>query len=126
MISRKLFGPPGTGKTTKLLKYVKTFLKLGTPIDKIGYFAFTTKAANEAVDRMLDYHTAFHAPSNGEVSNHPGDALVVGLLLICLFAAALLTPFERLIPQERDGNRSSPSTSTDSLKKRKPGGTEKG
>ena len=37
MISRKLFGPPGTGKTTKLLGYVKTFLKLGTPIDKIGY-----------------------------------------------------------------------------------------
>ena len=59
MISRKLFGPPGTGKTTKLLKYVKTFVKLGTPIDKIGYFAFTTKAANEAIDRMLDYHTAF-------------------------------------------------------------------
>ena len=59
MISRKLFGPPGTGKTTKLLKYVKTFLKLGTPIDKIGYFAFTTKAANEAIDRMLDYHTTF-------------------------------------------------------------------
>ena len=59
MISRKLFGPPGTGKTTKLLKYVKTFLKLGTPVDKIGYFAFTKKAANEAVDRMLDYHTAF-------------------------------------------------------------------
>ena len=58
MISRKLFGPPGTGKTTKLLNYVKTFLKLGTPIDKIGYFAFTTKAANEAVERMLDYHTA--------------------------------------------------------------------
>ena len=59
MISRKLFGPPGTGKTTKLLKYVKTFVKLGTPIDKIGYFAFTTKAANEAIDRMLDYQTAF-------------------------------------------------------------------
>jgi DNA helicase-2/ATP-dependent DNA helicase PcrA len=59
VISRKLFGPPGTGKTTKLLKYVKTFVKLGTPIDKIGYFAFTTKAANEAIDRMLDYHTAF-------------------------------------------------------------------
>ena len=56
---RKILGPPGTGKTTKLLRYVKTFLKLGTPIDKIGYFAFTTKAANEAVDRMLDYHTAF-------------------------------------------------------------------
>ena len=53
---RKILGPPGTGKTTKLIKYVKTFVKLGTPIDKIGYFAFTTKAANEAVDRMLDAH----------------------------------------------------------------------
>ena len=51
---RKILGPPGTGKTTKLIKYVKTFVKLGTPIDKIGYFAFTKKAAEEAVDRMLD------------------------------------------------------------------------
>ena len=42
---RKILGPPGTGKTTKLLKYVQTFLKLGTPIEKIGYFAFTKKAA---------------------------------------------------------------------------------
>ena len=59
MSVRKILGPPGTGKTTRLIKYVKTFVKLGTPIDKIGYFAFTTKAANEAIDRMLDYHTAF-------------------------------------------------------------------
>ena len=59
MISRKLFGPPGTGKTTKLLKYVNTFLKLGTPIDKIGYFAFTTKAANEAIERMLDAYPKY-------------------------------------------------------------------
>ena len=54
MISRKIYGPPGTGKTTRLINYVKTFYKLGTPLDKIGYFAFTTKAANEAIDRMLD------------------------------------------------------------------------
>jgi len=53
-VIRKILGPPGTGKTTRLIKYVKTFVKLGTPIDRIGYFAFTTKAANEAVDRMLD------------------------------------------------------------------------
>ena len=64
-------------------------------------------------------------PSSGEANNHPGDALAAGLLLICLFAAALLIPFERLIPQERDGSRSSLSTNTDSLKKRKSGGTEK-
>ena len=54
MSVRKILGPPGTGKTTRLIKYVKTFVKLGTPIDKIGYFAFTKKAADEAVDRMLD------------------------------------------------------------------------
>jgi len=54
VISRKIYGPPGTGKTTKLIDYVKTFYKLGTPLDKIGYFAFTTKAATEAVNRMLD------------------------------------------------------------------------
>ena len=54
MISRKIYGPPGTGKTTKLINYAKTFYKLGTRLDKIGYFAFTTKAANEAIDRMLD------------------------------------------------------------------------
>ena len=60
MISRKLFGPPGTGKTTKLLKYVKTFLKLGTPIDKIGYFAFTKKAAEEAIDRMLEQYPRYN------------------------------------------------------------------
>ena len=54
MISRKIYGPPGTGKTTRLINYAKTFYKLGTSLDKIGYFAFTTKAANEAINRMLD------------------------------------------------------------------------
>ena len=54
MISRKIYGPPGTGKTTKLINYVKTFYKLGTPLEKIGYFAFTTKAATEAINRMLE------------------------------------------------------------------------
>ena len=51
---RKILGPPGTGKTTRLLHYARTFLKLGTPIEKIGYFAFTKKAATEAKERMLD------------------------------------------------------------------------
>ena len=66
------------------------------------------------------------APSNGAASNPPGDALVAGLLLILLFAVALLTPFERLIPQERSGNKSSRSTSTGSRQKKSSGGTERG
>ena len=56
---RKILGPPGTGKTTRLLKYVQTFLKLGTPLDKIGYFAFTRKAANEAKERMLKLYPQY-------------------------------------------------------------------
>jgi superfamily I DNA/RNA helicase len=51
--TRKIYGPPGTGKTTRLINYVKTLVKFGTPINKIGYFAFTKKAAEEAIDRML-------------------------------------------------------------------------
>ena len=53
MSTRKIYGPPGTGKTTRLINYVKTLVKFGTPIDKIGYFAFTKKAAEESIDRML-------------------------------------------------------------------------
>ena len=33
---RKILGPPGTGKTTRLIKYVKTFVKLGTPWNSSG------------------------------------------------------------------------------------------
>ena len=59
---------------------------------------------------------------SGEASSLLGAELAVGLLLISLFVAALLIPFERLMPQERNGKRSSPSTITDSQKKNSPGG----
>ena len=51
---KKIFGPPGTGKTTTLLNHVDRYIKNGTPLHKIGYFAFTRKAANEAKERMLE------------------------------------------------------------------------
>ena len=47
-----VLGPPGTGKTTTLLNKVDDYLKQTDP-DKIGYFAFTKKAANEARDRAI-------------------------------------------------------------------------
>ena len=56
---RKIYGPPGTGKTTRLINYVKTLVKFGTPIDKIGYFAFTKKAAEEAINRTLDLYPKY-------------------------------------------------------------------
>ena len=49
----KVVGPPGTGKTDRLLNTVKEYVDKGTPLNQIGYFAFTRKAANEARDRYL-------------------------------------------------------------------------
>jgi superfamily I DNA/RNA helicase len=50
----KVVGPPGTGKTRRLLNEVHKYVQKGTPLNKIGYFAFTRKAAGEARDRFLD------------------------------------------------------------------------
>ena len=47
-----VLGPPGTGKTETLLTKVEDYLKETDP-DRIGYFAFTQKAANEARDRAI-------------------------------------------------------------------------
>ena len=48
-----VLGPPGTGKTWTLLNKVEQYLKQTDP-DKVGYFAFTKKAANEAKERAMN------------------------------------------------------------------------
>ena len=47
-----VLGPPGTGKTETLLDKVEDHLKKTDP-NKIGFFAFTQKAANKARDRAM-------------------------------------------------------------------------
>ena len=49
----KVIGPPGTGKTRRLLNEVQKYVKKGVSVNRIGYFAFTRKAAGEARDRYL-------------------------------------------------------------------------
>ena len=49
----KVIGPPGTGKTRRLLNEAHKYVKKGVSLDRIGYFAFTRKAAGEARDRYL-------------------------------------------------------------------------
>lgn len=49
-----ILGPPGTGKTTRLLSLVEQELESGVAPDRIGYFSFTKKAAQEAVERACE------------------------------------------------------------------------
>lgn len=48
-----IFGPPGTGKTTRLLSILSDELNTGTQSRDIAFIAFTKKAATEAKARAL-------------------------------------------------------------------------
>ena len=56
-----IFGPPGTGKTTYLLNVLETELKVNKVAPhKVGYFAFTNQASDDALSRatsQLNYST---------------------------------------------------------------------
>jgi superfamily I DNA/RNA helicase len=58
---RKVFGPPGSGKTTYLLNVVDRELGSGLLPMQIGYFSFTKKAATEAKDRAIAKFPALNA-----------------------------------------------------------------
>tara|TARA_R110000824_G_scaffold8339_3_gene37723 strand:- start:535 stop:2070 length:1536 start_codon:yes stop_codon:yes gene_type:complete len=50
----RIFGPPGTGKTTSLLNKVDDALQRGTQPNRIAFLAFTRKAAEEARERAAE------------------------------------------------------------------------
>lgn len=49
----KVFGPPGTGKTTRLISTVIEHIRNGGQTDKIAFLSFTNNAADVARDRVI-------------------------------------------------------------------------
>lgn len=52
--SQKIFGPPGTGKTTKLIGYVKDAVEAGVKPDDIAFISFSNGAASVAKTRVVE------------------------------------------------------------------------
>ena len=52
--SQKIFGPPGTGKTTKLISYVKDAVNRGVKPNNIAFISFSNGAATVAKKRVVE------------------------------------------------------------------------
>ena len=52
--SQKIFGPPGTGKTTKLIGYVKDAVEAGVKPNNIAFISFSNGAASVARSRVVE------------------------------------------------------------------------
>lgn len=75
----KIFGPPGSGKTTYLLNIVEKELLDGVSPAMIGYFSFTRKASHEARDRALEKF-----PQLKEATDFPWFRTLHSLAFRCL------------------------------------------
>lgn len=82
---KKIFGPPGTGKTTRLLAIVEEELANGIHPSRIGFVSFTKKAAEEAAERAMDrfdltrrelpYFRTLHSLAFRQLGLSTGDVL---------------------------------------------------
>lgn len=75
----KIFGPPGSGKTTYLLNIVEKELLDGISPALIGYFSFTRKASHEARDRAVEKF-----PQLKEATDFPWFRTLHSLAFRCL------------------------------------------
>jgi superfamily I DNA/RNA helicase len=79
------FGPPGTGKTTTLLRLLEEELRAGVPLERIAFLTFTRRAKREAVERVeqvlgikpkdLLYFRTIHSMAFRSLQLRDGDVL---------------------------------------------------
>lgn len=85
MIPEIILGPPGTGKTTRLIAEVEKELGRGVDPSRIGYVTFTTRGAEEAGSRaskkfnlsrdQLPYFRTIHSLCFRQLAMSKGDVL---------------------------------------------------
>jgi len=51
----KIYGAPGTGKTTRMLDLLSKEIESGTPVDRIAFLTHTVAARREALDRASSF-----------------------------------------------------------------------
>lgn len=51
-MKRKIYGAPGTGKTTRMLDLLQKEVESGTPLDRIAFLTHTVSARLEAISRI--------------------------------------------------------------------------
>jgi DNA helicase-2/ATP-dependent DNA helicase PcrA len=93
-----VFGPPGTGKTTKLLSYVREHLSAGVAPERVGFLSFTRRAIREAKDAAADvtsdplpYFRTIHSLAFQLLGILPTE--VVGKAHLAVFSEAVGVPF---------------------------------